>query len=197
MTFAILSLEEVTKGISICLSAFKIIMLIAQRACCCLYTIRIYLVISIIKISTMKSVHLKTNHFFLGMLAFVLLSITSACSRKANFQTSVVVPAARGSVKVKKDKNHNHQISVNLFNLAEPERLQPPKKTYVVWMVTDENMTKNLGQIHMGTKLFSKTLKGSFTTQSSFKPVKIFITAEDEADIQYPGMFTVLSTNNF
>jgi hypothetical protein len=58
-------------------------------------------------------------------------------------------------------------------------------------------MTKNLGQIHMATKLFSKTLKGSFTTQSSFKPIKIFVTAEEEANIQYPGMYVVLSTNNF
>ena len=145
----------------------------------------------------MKSVNLKSNYIFLGILALLVLSITSACSRKANFQTSSVEPAARGSVKVKKDKNHNHQISISLLNLAEPERLQTPKKVYVVWMITDENMTKNLGQIHMGTKLFSKTLKGSFTTQSSFKPVKIFVTAEDEADIQYPGMFVVLSTDNF
>jgi hypothetical protein len=30
-----------------------------------------------------------------------------------------------------------------------------------------------------------------------FKSVKIFIASEDEAAIQYPGMFTVLSTNNF
>lgn len=129
-------------------------------------------------------------------LVLVLMAFTS-CARKANFQTSVVVPAARGSVKVKKDNNNNHVISINLRDLAEPDRLQPPKKNYVVWMETNDNRTKNLGQVKMSTKFLSKALKGSFKTVSSFKPVKIFITAEDDADIQYPGAFVVISTNNF
>jgi hypothetical protein len=145
----------------------------------------------------MTTLKLPSNYLFTGIIAIALLLTISSCARKAVFQTSTVVPAARGSVKVKKDNNNNHLISVNIRDLAEPDRLQPPMTTYVVWMVTDENSTKNLGQIQTGTKFLSKSLKGSFKTVSSFKPVRIFITAENEAAIQFPGMYTVLSTNDF
>jgi len=43
----------------------------------------------------------------------------------------------------------------------------------------------------------SKQLKGSFKTVSSDKPVQIFITAEDDAGIQYPGTEVILSTEKF
>jgi len=131
------------------------------------------------------------------MIAIALLLTISSCAKKAVFQTSSVVPAARGSIKVKKDNNNNHVITVDVLDLAEPDRLQPPMKSYVVWMVTDENSTKNLGQIETSKKFLSKSLKGSFKTVSSFKPVRIFITAENEATVQYPGMYVVLTTNNF
>ena len=129
--------------------------------------------------------------------AAMMLFFFSACSRKISFQTSTVVPAAEGTVKVKKDKNDNYRISVAISNLAEPTRLQPSKKTYVVWMDTDNNRIKNIGQINSSTGFLSSKLKASFETVSSFKPVKIFITAEDDAAIQYPDMQVVLSTDHF
>lgn len=39
--------------------------------------------------------------FYSGLFCFLLLM--SSCARKINFTTSAVVPAAEGSVKVKKD----------------------------------------------------------------------------------------------
>ncbi len=145
----------------------------------------------------MNTIKLPSNYLLTGMIAIALLLTLSSCAKKAVFQTSTVVPAARGSVKVKKDNNNNQVISVEILDLAEPDRLQPPMKSYVVWMVTDENSTKNLGQIQTGTKFLSKSLKGSFKTVSPFKPVRIFITAENEPDVQYPGMYVVLTTSNF
>ncbi|MBC7534343.1 MAG: hypothetical protein H7258_01465 [Ferruginibacter sp.] len=126
-----------------------------------------------------------------------MLFYVSSCARKISFQTSSVVPAAQGSVKVTKDKNENYKIKISLINLAEPTRLQPSKSTYVVWMETADNRTKNIGQINSSTGFLSSKLKADFETVSSFKPVKIFITAEDDASIRYPGMQVVLSTNNF
>jgi len=145
----------------------------------------------------MTTFKLSSNYLLTGMIAIALLLTISSCAKKAVFQTSSVVPAARGSIKVKKDNNNNHVITVDVLDLAEPDRLQPPMKSYVVWMVTDENSTKNLGQIETSKKFLSKSLKGSFKTVSSFKPVRIFITAENEATVQYPGMYVVLTTNNF
>ncbi len=136
------------------------------------------------------------NLFVIGTALMMLFFVTS-CARKASFQTSAVVPAAKGTVKVTKDKNKNYKIKIALTNLAEPNRLQPSKNTYVVWMETSNNGTKNIGQINSSTGFLSSKLKADFETVSSFKPVKIFITAEDDANIQYPGMQVVIATNNF
>jgi hypothetical protein len=121
----------------------------------------------------------------------------SSCSKKVPFQTSSVVPAARGDVKVKKGDNNNYLIQIELANLAEPDRLQPLHKVYVVWMKTQSNKTKNIGQIKTSSGLLSDQLTSSFETITPFKPSKIFITAEDAANIQYPQSEVVLSTSNF
>jgi hypothetical protein len=138
-----------------------------------------------------------TRNIGFTIAAAMMLFFFSSCARKISFQTSTVVPAAEGTVKVKKDKNDNYRISLAISNLAEPKRLQPAKNTYVIWMDTDNNRIKNIGQINTSTGFLSSKLKASFETVSSFKPIKIFITAEDDAAIQYPGMQVVLSTGNF
>lgn len=137
------------------------------------------------------------RNIFLTIAGAMMVFYFSSCARKVSFQTSSVVPAAQGKVKVKKDDNNNYGIKISISNLAEPDRLQPPKKTYVVWMETPDNGTKNIGQINSSKGFLSSKLKASFETVSSFKPVKIFITAEDDAAIQYPGMEVILSTSNF
>jgi hypothetical protein len=127
--------------------------------------------------------------------AFLILSLVS-CATKATFLTSDVVPAARGSVTVKNDKNNNYVIKVKVINLAEAERLQQASNTYVVWMETEENTVRNLGAMKSTTGFMSKKLGASFQTVTAQKPSKIFITAENNASIQYPSE-AVLTTDRF
>lgn len=131
------------------------------------------------------------------LFSAILIFSASSCAQKIAFAPSSIVPAAQGSVKVKTDSNKNHTIQVDLFNLAEPTKLQPPKQLYIVWMLTDQNETKNIGQIKTSSGTFSKSLKASFQTVTSFKPIKIFITAEDDPNIQVPGWEVILSTDQF
>ena len=145
------------------------------------------------KIMTAK----KSKNIFLISTTLLLVLLLSACSRKVSFQTSSVVPSAEGSVKLQKDKNNNYSINLNVIRLADPKRLEPSKNTYVVWMETAENGSKNIGSLSTSSNLFSKTLKSSLKTVSPFKPVSIFITAENSTDIQYPGSQVVLRTNRF
>ena len=146
----------------------------------------------------MKKITLKTpNRIFSIALTFLFVLSLASCSRKISFQTSSVVPAAEGSVKVKKDNNNNYSIDLNVIRLADPKRLEPPKSTYVVWIETAENGSKNIGSLNTSSSMFSKTLKSSLKTVTPFKPVSLYITAEDNADIQYPGSQVVLRTNRF
>ena len=133
----------------------------------------------------------------LTALLLPLLLILTSCSKKVNFLTSSVVPAARGYVKVNNDKNKNYVIQIELQDLAEVQRLQPSKQTYVIWMVTEQDLSKNIGQMKSATGILSKQLKASFESVSSFKPTKIFITAEDDPNIQFPSSQVILSTDSF
>jgi len=76
--------------------------------------------------------------------------------------------------------------------LAEIERLDPSMQTYVVWMVTDRETTENIGRINS-----SNILNVSFEAVSSFQPIKIFITAEENESTQVPDEKIVLTTDNF
>ena len=138
----------------------------------------------------------RNSHLLLIVLMMVaMLSITS-CSSKAAFQTSSVIPAARGYVNVKQDRDQNYIIEVKLDYLSEADRLDPPKKTYVIWMESSKNATKNIGQINSSTGFMSNNLKADFQTSSSYKPARIYITAEDDGTVSYPGPVIVLTTGN-
>jgi cell division protein FtsL len=142
----------------------------------------------------MKTAKLNTlsKTFLTGILATAMLFVFSSCAKKITFLTSSVVPAAEGQITVKNDKNNNYNIQMQITNLADIERLQPAKKSYVVWMETMDNLPKNIGRISS-----SKKLKVDFNTVSTMRPTKIFITAEEDETSQYPGSMVVLTTDRF
>lgn len=147
---------------------------------------------------------MKTKKWFvylknIGLIcsAVTLIFAISSCATKADFLSSSVVPAAKGSVKVTKDKNNNYSIKLSITNLAESTQLTPPKSAYVVWLVSDNTSAKNIGQVVSGTGFMSKKLKASFETITSFKPTKIFLTAENDPSVQYSNSQVVLTTNDF
>jgi hypothetical protein len=118
-------------------------------------------------------------------------------AKKVAFLSSSIVPAARGYVKVKRDINENFLIQVKISNLAEVNRLQPSKQVYLVWMITDHEITDNIGQINSSTTFLSTKLKASFKKMSASKPIKIFITAEEDAITQTPNEQVILTTDRF
>lgn len=129
----------------------------------------------------------------LALILMVALA-GSSCTPNMKFNTSTIVPSATGDVKVRKDRNQNYAINIRIFNLAEPEKLSPAKGAYVVWMESDGNTPKKLGRINTGTGLFSKALKAEMNTTVTTKPTRVFVSAEDNADVDYPQGAVVLST---
>ena len=144
----------------------------------------------------MKKINLKNFASSIISFSFVYVTIIllNSCARKMSFGNSEIMPTARGAVKIKTDRNTNNAIDVKVFHLAPADKLTPPRKVYVVWMVTANDETKNLGQLNSSSSMLSKTLKASLETTSPFKPVSFFITAEDESSTEYPGSTIVLNT---
>ncbi len=126
-----------------------------------------------------------------------ILILLSSCARKINFNTSTVVPAATGVIKMKKDKNNNYQVDAEFRNLADPKNLQIPKQVYVLWMETDGKGTQNLGKVIPRSGIFTSAIKAELETVTSVRPTRFFITAEDDGTVQYPGSHLILQTNSF
>ena len=115
------------------------------------------------------------------ILLICTLIFISSCASKINFPISNVAPAAEISVKISKDNNENKEINLKSKYLSSPDRLTPPRKAYIVWMQSEANGLLNLGQLETDA-----SNKGSFTTVTAYKPLEIFITAEDDIAIKYP-----------
>lgn len=124
------------------------------------------------------------------IFAIVALTVISSCGTTAHFPVSSVVPAAEIKVKRKQDKNNNYTIKLTAKNLAEAKRLNPPRNNYSVWMVLNTGKVKNLGQI---TNKNSK--KASLKTTTPFDAYEIFITAENEGNLNEPKGLEISRTN--
>ena len=140
---------------------------------------------------TTKS-HTRIKRIFIGFLAVMIMLPLSIYAKKIPFQQSSRAPAAEGYVKVKNDRNNNYVIKIRIKHLAEIEDLIPAKQTYVVWMETDGEITRNIGRINSSNKL-----NVSFEAVSSFEPHKIFITTEEDDQTQEPSWNIILTTGNF
>lgn len=138
----------------------------------------------------------RKNILLTVLVAVLVLSVVS-CAKKIVFQESSVVPAAKGYVKIHTDKNNNYVLDINVVDLADVSRLQPPKKSYVAWMLTDKSEIIKLGQLNSKTGFMSKQMKASIETVSSYHPIKIYITAEDDSDVLHPDNLIILTTSKF
>jgi hypothetical protein len=119
----------------------------------------------------------------LKLFAFaVLIVIISSCASTARFPISAITPAADIIVAKTNDRNGNTAIKITAKNLAAVERIEPPKATYVVWIVTEYDGIRNVGMLKSRN---SKTAE--LITVTPFKFTEIFITAEDQSDLSYPS----------
>lgn len=125
-------------------------------------------------------------------IMLIALAFVSCTTNKFPFNISHTVPAADGAVTVKMDKNNNYEIEIQIEHIASPERLSPAKRFYFAWLQTEDNQTKNLGQI-----VVKKGSKAQFNGNTPFKPAFVFITAEDENTILGPSDNIILKTDKF
>lgn len=138
-----------------------------------------------------------SKNYFSGIIMITMMLIMASCATSESFLNSSVVPGATGKVKVKKDSNKNYIIRVDIDDLAEVERLQTSKQTYVVWMETEKGNTENLGQLRSSTGFLSKQHTASLEATSPFKPVRVFVTAENKSTERYPDLEIILTTDTF
>lgn len=127
------------------------------------------------------------------ILTFLFAAVlVSACSKKITFPVSEVVPAAEALVRVDKDSNNNYELELEVKNLAQPDRLTPSRRHYVVWMVTQKHGTINVGNLSINRKN-----TGELKTSTPYEPIRVFITAEDDSKPVIPSTQVVLNSGEF
>ncbi|MGB5646411.1 MAG: hypothetical protein WBM55_04765 [Muriicola sp.] len=114
-------------------------------------------------------------------ISLVLLMLFASCASTKTFPVSDLAPAAEITVKQKTNNNDNNEITVKAKYLASPERVSNSATAYVVWLVSEENGTKNIGALYNENGEDSE-----LKTITSFVGSEIFITAEKEAGISQP-----------
>ena len=124
-----------------------------------------------------------------AIFSFLVMFLITSCATTAKFPISSITPGAQITAKMKKDKNNNYAVSVTANYLASAERLQTPMKTYVVWITTADNDTKNIGRLNS-----KNPKKATLQTSTPFQPKEIFITAENEGDLSYPSGIEISRT---
>jgi hypothetical protein len=129
------------------------------------------------------------------LLASIVIALTS-CGKKISFLPSTVIPTAKGYVKIKGDKNDNYAVKLQVRDIVRSKDLQPGKKTYVVWVETNENRAHHLGKLESSKGIFSKTRKAKLTSVTAAKPVRVYITAEENSTPEFPSEI-VLTTELF
>lgn len=127
------------------------------------------------------------------VLSFLFAAVLiSACSREIVFPVSQVVPSAEASLEVNENDNKNYEIELEVKNLAQPNRLTPARRNYVVWMVT-----KRQGTIILGNLNVNKNGNATLETSVPYEPVRVFITAEDDNKPVVPSTQIVLDSQEF
>ncbi len=118
-----------------------------------------------------------------------VVALMTSCASTAKFPVSSTVPAADITAKTQKQGKPNYLVTITANNLATTERLNPPKKIYVMWAVSDAGITRNVG--HFTQK---NAVKATYKASFPYKPVEIFITAEDEEGLCEPAGIEITRT---
>ncbi|MDA3910729.1 MAG: hypothetical protein PF448_05165 [Bacteroidales bacterium] len=107
---------------------------------------------------------------FAGILVFL-----ASCATTTTFPVSTVTPAAEVTAKLKKEMKNVYSLTLIAENLSSPERLDPPRNYYVIWVVSDTGGVRNVG--HFKNK---NAKESEYRASFPYKPAEVFITAEDE-----------------
>lgn len=103
---------------------------------------------------------------------------------------SGIVPAARATVKVQRDKdNRNTKLDIKVEHLAKTSSLTPPASVYLVWARPRGGAAVKLGAIGVGDDL-----NGELKAVTVLKDFELLITAEQSETVAAPSDVQVFHT---
>ena len=126
--------------------------------------------------------------------SIITLAVVSAAlvyaAKKFPVTAASIVPAAKGSVEIGKDRNGNTEVKLKVEHLANPTSLSPSQDNYVVWLQGKDSGPENEGELKVNGKL-----EGTFQTVTPRKNFDLFVTGENDPTVKSPSGPEVLRTS--
>jgi hypothetical protein len=122
-------------------------------------------------------------------LVVVSAALVSA-AKKYPLTAASIVPAAKGSVEIGKDRNGNTEVKLKVEHLANPTSLTPSQANYIVWLQDKGSGPENQGELKVNGKL-----EGTFRTVTPRKNFDLFVTGENDGTVKSPSGPEVLRTS--
>jgi hypothetical protein len=133
---------------------------------------------------------MKSTRFVWATMAALLLVTVLAWAREDRLTNAGVAPAAQGKVITSTDSNGNTSVEVQVEHLVNPQRLQPAKEAYLVWIQPSGQSPQLLGALRVGDDM-----KGSIKGSTPFTNFDVIITAEDQLKADTPSSTVILKGN--
>jgi hypothetical protein len=116
-------------------------------------------------------------------LLLVMALLASVWAKEFRMKTSSdLVPSAAGKVELDKDRNGNRVAKVRVYHLPDPEKLNPAKNAYVVWIQAKGKDPENVGVLKV-----NEDLEGKLEATTPYNKFEVFITAEDNPKPDRPS----------
>jgi hypothetical protein len=110
--------------------------------------------------------------------------------RKVQMMAGTTTPGANATITIKTSNNRNTALDIKAQNLAAPSSLTPAENVYVVWIQPPGQNAQNAGQLRV-----NQNEQGELHTETAYKRFKVFITAEQNAQVQEPIGPSILSAD--
>ena len=105
---------------------------------------------------------------------------------KIDFRGTVLLPAAKGDATVDPQKGRT-EIDAKFEGLVAPQRFGPEYLSYVLWAVTPDGTSHNLGEI-----VPNASDKAHLPVTTDLQAFGLIVTAEPYASVRHPGDVVVL-----
>jgi outer membrane protein OmpA-like peptidoglycan-associated protein len=107
-------------------------------------------------------------------------------STKIDFKGTDLMPVAGGEAKIEAKKGYS-QVDAKFENLSEPTKFGAEFLTYVLWAVSTEGRTENLGEVQI-----NKSGKGKLKVSTQMEIFSLILTAEPYFAVRIPSELVVL-----
>jgi hypothetical protein len=122
------------------------------------------------------------------LLVVGLILMLGACAKHVRLTPATTVPAATAKADITHDSNGNTIINLDVKHLAKPENLTPPASVYIVWVQPRDGAPIKQGQLQV-----NDDLSAHFKSPTTYKTFRLFVTAEQSANVTSPSGQQVLS----